>query len=89
MLIAVGFLYADDLQKFEKDKPSAQDRYRMRTLITLFLTIGSIFWVLVGALSGDLKSSAIYIASAWAIYLVAFSAHDLLRKKEAPYDENE
>ena len=52
----------------------------MQTLVTLFLSIGSIFWIMIGTLEGTLASSLTKVGIAWGIYLVIFIIKDFLKE---------
>jgi hypothetical protein len=54
----------------------------LRAIFIIFWVIGSIFWVLIGALDGNFVRSVIYIAIGWAIILTYLSFRDTSRKKE-------
>ena len=44
----------------------------LRTIAILFWIVGSIFWVMIGVLSGDLVTSLIQIVIGWVFLLVVF-----------------
>jgi hypothetical protein len=54
----------------------------VQTLITIFLGIGSIFWIMIGTLEGTLAASAIKVAIAWGIYLAVFALKDFLSQRK-------
>ncbi len=54
----------------------------LRTIFIMFWTVGSIFWVLIGALDGNFLRSVIYIAIGWAIILSYLSIKDALAKRQ-------
>ena len=44
----------------------------LRTIAILFWVVGSIFWVMIAVLSGDLVTSLIQIAIGWIVLLIIF-----------------
>jgi len=53
----------------------------LRTIFIIFWLIGSIFWVLIGALDGNFVRSLIYIGIGWVIILTYLSVKDSLAKR--------
>ncbi|MCH8158115.1 MAG: hypothetical protein IID18_10275, partial [Nitrospinae bacterium] len=54
----------------------------------IFWVIGSIFWMLIGALDGDFIRSVITIAIGWVILFAYFSIKDeYMRRKWGDLDE--
>jgi Flp pilus assembly protein TadB len=54
----------------------------LRSIFIIFWVIGSIFWVLIGALDGDFMRSVITIAIGWVILFLYFWLKDeYMRKK--------
>ncbi len=58
----------------------------LRTIFIIFWIIGSIFWVLIGALDGNFVRSLIYISIGWVIIFSYLSWRD---SKDAPEIEND
>lgn len=62
-------------------------RYRMvrnsglRTIFIIFWVIGSIFWMLIGALDGNFVRSLIYIGIGWVIIFTYLSVMDWRDRK--------
>jgi len=54
----------------------------LRSIFIIFWVIGSIFWVLLGALDGNFFRSMIYIAIGWAIILTYISVKDVIEQKK-------
>ena len=54
----------------------------LRTIFIMFWIVGSIFWLLIGALDGNFLRSVIYIAIGWAIILSYLSIKDALVKRQ-------
>jgi len=66
-----------------QNQSTGREKNPLQTLITIFLGIGTIFWIMIGTLEGTLAASAIKIVSAWGIYLAIFILKDFLsRRKE-------
>ena len=53
-----------------------------RAIFIIFWTIGSIFWVLIGALDGNFIRSVIYISIGWAVIFLYLTIKDFLKKKK-------
>lgn len=54
----------------------------LRSIFIIFWVIGSIFWLLIGALDGDFMRSVITIAIGWVILFLYFWIKDeYMRKK--------
>lgn len=54
----------------------------LRTIFIIFWVIGSIFWVLIGALDGNFIHSMIYIAIGWVVIFTYISVVDSRKKKK-------
>ncbi len=54
----------------------------LRTIFIIFWVIGSIFWVLIGALDGNFVRSLIYIAIGWVIIFSYLSIKDAYSKSD-------
>ncbi len=54
----------------------------LRTIFIIFWVIGSIFWVLIGALDGNFVRSLIYIGIGWVIILTYLSVKDSVSKED-------
>ena len=54
----------------------------LRSIFIIFWVIGSIFWVLLGALDGNFFRSLIYIAIGWAIILTYISVKDVVEQRK-------
>ncbi len=54
----------------------------LRTIFIIFWVIGSIFWMLIGALDGNFVRSLIYIGIGWVIILTYLSVMDSRSEKE-------
>jgi len=54
----------------------------LRSIFIIFWVIGSIFWILLGALDGNFVRSLIYIAIGWAIILTYISVKDVVEQKK-------
>ena len=54
----------------------------LRSIFIIFWVIGSIFWILLGALDGNFFRSLIYIAIGWAIILTYISVKDVIEQKK-------
>jgi len=54
----------------------------LRSIFIIFWVIGSIFWILLGALDGNFFRSLIYIAIGWAIILTYISVKDVVEQKK-------
>ena len=48
----------------------------LRTIFIIFWVVGSIFWVLIGALDGNFVRSLIYIVIGWVIIFSYLSWRD-------------
>ncbi|MDP6657729.1 MAG: hypothetical protein QGG38_00285 [Nitrospinaceae bacterium] len=60
----------------------------LRSIFIIFWVIGSIFWVLIGALDGDFMRSVITIAMGWVILFLYFWLKDeYMRKKWGGQEE--
>jgi len=60
----------------------------LRSIFIIFWVIGSIFWVLIGALDGDFMRSVITIAIGWVILFLYFWLKDeYMRKKWGDQEE--
>jgi hypothetical protein len=53
----------------------------LRAIFTIFWVVGSIFWVLIGALDGDFVTSLIHIAIGWAVIFGYISLREALAKR--------
>ncbi len=53
----------------------------LRAIFTIFWIVGSIFWVLIGALDGDFVTSLVHIAIGWAVILGYISVREVLAKR--------
>ncbi len=53
----------------------------LRSIFIIFWVIGSIFWILLGALDGNFIRSLIYIAIGWVIIFTYISVKDVLEQK--------
>ena len=53
----------------------------LRSIFIIFWVIGSIFWILLGALDGNFVRSLIYIAIGWIIIFTYISVKDVLEQK--------
>ena len=61
----------------------------LRTIFIIFWIIGSIFWVMIGALDDNFMQSAITIAIGWVILFLYFWIKDeYMRKKWNDLDES-
>ena len=54
----------------------------LRSIFIIFWVIGSIFWILLGALDGNFFRSLIYIAIGWVIILTYISVKDVVEQKK-------
>lgn len=54
----------------------------LRSIFIIFWVIGSIFWILLGALDGNFIRSLIYIAIGWIIIFTYISVKDLMSQKK-------
>jgi hypothetical protein len=54
----------------------------LRSIFIIFWVIGSIFWILLGALDGNFIRSLIYIAIGWVIIFTYISLKDLMSQKK-------
>ncbi|GJL80279.1 MAG: hypothetical protein NPINA01_32680 [Nitrospinaceae bacterium] len=54
----------------------------LRTIFIIFWVIGSIFWVLIGALDGNFVRSVIYIAIGWGVIFTYLTVKDSLNNKK-------
>jgi hypothetical protein len=54
----------------------------LRSIFIIFWVIGSIFWILLGALDGNFIRSLIYIAIGWIIILTYVSVKDVVEQKK-------
>jgi hypothetical protein len=54
----------------------------LRSIFIIFWVIGSIFWILLGALDGNFLRSLIYIAIGWIIILTYISVKDVVEQKK-------
>ncbi|PIR01156.1 MAG: hypothetical protein COV66_02800 [Nitrospinae bacterium CG11_big_fil_rev_8_21_14_0_20_45_15] len=59
-----------------------REKNPLQTLITIFLGIGSIFWIMIGTLEGTLAASAIKVGIAWGIYLAIFIIKDFISRRK-------
>ncbi len=60
----------------------------LRSIFTIFWIIGSIFWVLIGALDGNFLRSVITIAIGWVILFLYFWGKDeYMRRKYGDFEE--
>jgi hypothetical protein len=53
----------------------------LRSIFIIFWVIGSIFWILLGALDGNFIRSLIYIAIGWVIIFTYISVKDKFDEK--------
>ncbi len=61
----------------------------LRSIFIIFWVIGSIFWIMIGALDDNFMQSAITIAIGWAILFLYFWIKDeYMRKKWNDLDES-
>ena len=61
----------------------------LRSIFIIFWVIGSIFWVMIGALDNNFMQSAITIAIGWVILFLYFWIKDeYMRKKWSDLDES-
>ncbi len=54
----------------------------LRSIFIIFWVIGSIFWILLGALDGNFTRSLIYIGIGWFIILTYISVKDSIDEKK-------
>ncbi len=54
----------------------------LRTIFIIFWVIGSIFWIMIGALDGDFIRSVIYIGIGWGVIFTYLSIMDSIKKKK-------
>jgi len=54
----------------------------LRSIFIIFWVIGSIFWVLIGALDGNFIRSVIYIGIGWVVIFAYLSVKKVLNKKK-------
>jgi hypothetical protein len=54
----------------------------LRSIFIIFWVIGSIFWVLIGALDGDFIRSVIYIGVGWVVIFAYLGIKDTLSNKK-------
>jgi len=54
----------------------------LRSIFIIFWVIGSIFWILLGALDGNFVRSLIYIAIGWIIIFFYISVKDVMEQKK-------
>ncbi len=60
----------------------------LRGIFIIFWVIGSVFWIMIGALSGDFIRSVITIAIGWAILFLYFWLKDeYMHRKWGDLDE--
>ena len=61
----------------------------LRSIFIIFWVIGSIVWVMIGALDGDFMQSIITITIGWAVLFLCFWVKDeYMRKKWNDLDED-
>ena len=61
----------------------------LRSIFIIFWVIGSIFWIMIGALDDDFMQSAITIAIGWIILFLYFWIKDeYMHKKWNDLDES-
>ena len=61
----------------------------LRSIFIIFWVIGSIFWIMIGALDDNFMQSAIAIAIGWVILFLYFWIKDeYMRKKWNDLDES-
>ena len=53
-----------------------------RTIFVLFWVVGSIFWVMIGSISGDFIESLIHIVFGWALLYLIFFLLDLRKNTD-------
>lgn len=61
----------------------------LRAIFIILWTVGSIFWVLIGALDGDFIGSVIVIAVGWAILFSFLAVKDALARRRDAQAESE
>ena len=54
----------------------------LRSIFIIFWVIGSIFWILLGALDGNFIRSLIYIGIGWIIIFTYISVKDSMDRKK-------
>ncbi len=54
----------------------------LRSIFIIFWVIGSIFWILIGALDGNFIRSVIYIGVGWVVIFAYMNIKDVLNKKK-------
>ena len=59
----------------------------LRTIFIIFWIIGSIFWVLIGALDGNFVRSLIYIGIGWVIIFTYLSVKDSFSNRDDPSED--
>lgn len=60
----------------------------LRTIFIIFWVIGSIFWILIGALDGNFVRSLIYIGIGWVIIFSYLSIKDAYSKSDRAETDN-
>jgi hypothetical protein len=55
----------------------------LRSIFIIFWVIGSIFWILLGALDGNFVRSLIYIGIGWVIILTYISVKDVIEQRKS------
>ena len=61
----------------------------LRAIFTIFGIVGSIFWVLIGALNGDFITSLIHIGIGWAVIFGYLTLQEYLKKREEKWQESD
>ncbi len=54
----------------------------LRSIFIIFWVIGSIFWILLGALDGNFIRSLIYIGIGWVIIFTYISVKDSMNRNK-------
>jgi len=54
----------------------------LRTIFIIFWVIGSIFWIIIGALDGNFIRSLIYIGIGWGVIFTYMSVKDSFQRKK-------
>jgi len=54
----------------------------LRSIFIIFWVIGSIFWIMLGALDGNFIRSLIYIGIGWVIIFTYISVKDSMNQKK-------
>ncbi len=70
-------------------KSAMEKNSGLRAIFIILWTVGSIFWVLIGALDGDFIRSVIVIAVGWAILFSFLGVKDALARRRDAQTESE